>query len=291
MAGYWPWYGLLFAGMVAQSALQVSLPLWAARFVDEFTALRDGSLVGIAGAFLLTVVLRGILTLGTASLATRLGWRCGNRLRRAMAAKLMQAPLAYHRDHNASALADRVETDAKTLQNAISGTLGQLSLNGMLVILILLALIGVDWRIGLVAVAIVLGSLFGMDRLRETGIARWSLARTQQSAAFGLVGQVFADPVQFRALGVVGYVVDLLHHRFDSLRKARVAATRLTQRHLPIRMAVAALLYGEAIGLGEPIGNARRPNRWQCPSRAVLCCNARRADRNACGALGRPAER
>jgi ATP-binding cassette, subfamily B, bacterial len=101
-------------------AIATSLPLSAAivlqRFVDAASKRAPtGRLVTLAGMYALIGFLSSIVTVAVVWRATRLAWQITDGLRHELADQVLQADLAFHRDHTRGDLVSRADDDVTAM--------------------------------------------------------------------------------------------------------------------------------------------------------------------------------
>jgi ATP-binding cassette, subfamily B, bacterial len=108
------------AGYATFLAVATSMPLSAAivlqRFVDAATKGGPTSqLVTLAGTYALIGLLSSIFTVAVVWRATRLAWQITDGLRHELADQVLQADLAFHRDHTRGDLVSRADDDVTAM--------------------------------------------------------------------------------------------------------------------------------------------------------------------------------
>jgi ABC-type multidrug transport system fused ATPase/permease subunit len=152
---------LFFAGI----GLQLTNPLLAKTFIDRASSGAPfGDLVRIAAAFLVVALLTQIATVIEVYVAEDLGWRTTNALRVDLTAHVLDLDAAFHADHGAGELLERIDGDV----SAVAGFFGRFIVHvlGSAVFLagVLALLWREDWRIGALLSGFAVASVLYLTR-------------------------------------------------------------------------------------------------------------------------------
>lgn len=190
-------------------AARVSLPYLAGRFVDDAGAGHSlVQLTWIGVAFLVLGLIDQVLTIAGVRLAADVGWRASNRLRADMLGHALRLDLEYHADNSPGELLERIDGDARELNDLLS-QFGINLLGNLLTILgTVVVLLAMDWRIGLVMVAFTAVALLVFARLRNAAAPYWRHARDATARMYGESEEYFAGLDDVRGNGATGYAVD-----------------------------------------------------------------------------------
>ncbi|HKH10135.1 MAG TPA: ABC transporter ATP-binding protein [Rubrobacter sp.] len=171
LVGVWPFLkqekkrlvGVVFATL-ALTGLEVGAPILVGRFVDALLrGMRaKGELASAAGGFrwmvaalVVAALLRGLLYFKQRALAGRIGQQVAARMREALWVHLQRLPLAYTRRRGPGRILIRFISDTRAVQRLVSQGAVQLSQDLLVIVGVSLALVFINWRMGLV-VALVL---------------------------------------------------------------------------------------------------------------------------------------
>ena len=202
--------------LVVAMALPLAGPILMGRFVDgALDGEATSTLVTIAVAFLATALAGDALQLLVTWLSVRLAWRVGNSLRVDLCRHALGLDLAWHGEHSAGQLIERIDGDVDALTRFSSTAILQLLGNALMLLGVLVVSTIIDWRAGLliaisagIAVGLLVhfrrvavpyydderevqGQLYGdleerldgLEDLRANGGGRWAVQRLQRNSA------------------------------------------------------------------------------------------------------------
>jgi ATP-binding cassette, subfamily B, bacterial len=152
---------LFFAGI----GLQLTNPLLAKTFIDRASSGAPfDDLVRIAAAFLVVALLTQIATVMEVYVAEDLGWRTTNALRVDLTAHVLDLDAAFHSDHGAGELLERIDGDV----SAVAGFFGRFVVHvlgsGVFLLGVLALLWREDWRIGALLSGFAIASVLYLTR-------------------------------------------------------------------------------------------------------------------------------
>jgi ABC-type multidrug transport system fused ATPase/permease subunit len=152
---------LFFAGI----GLQLTNPLLAKTFIDRASSGAPfDDLVRIAAAFLVVALLTQIATVLEVYVAEDLGWRTTNALRVDLTAHVLDLDAAFHAEHGAGELLERIDGDV----SAVAGFFGRFVVHvlgsGLFLVGVLALLWREHWRIGALLTAFAVVSVVYLTR-------------------------------------------------------------------------------------------------------------------------------
>lgn len=220
------------AAVVGLLVVAVGLPVLAqlllGRFVDQAAAgATAGDLTRIALAFGGLLLVANGLQLVVTGLAVRLAWRVGNRLRVDLCRHALALDLAWHGDHTAGEVIERVDGDIEAVTRFTSTAVLQVVGNAAVLVAVAATALIVEWRAGLVLLATVAVAVAVLVRLRSIAVRLHDDEREGLSHLYGDLEDRLGGLEDLRANGAGPWAVDRLHrHSARWWRNARRASLR-----------------------------------------------------------------
>jgi len=228
-----PYRGLLagFLGtLVVTAVLSVQPPLIIGQVIDQAIPNRDTALLTNKALFLvgIGVAIAGI-SLITRWLSATIGERLILDLRTMLFRHVQSMPIAFFTRTQTGALITRLNNDVVGAQRALTGTLGGIVDNGIGVATTLVVMLALDWRVTLIALALLPLFLFPsrivgrrLQGLSRRGMALNAEMNTTMTERFNVSGAMLV-----KLFGVPDRELDAFHDRAD-----RVAAIGVRQAML-----------------------------------------------------------
>jgi ATP-binding cassette subfamily B protein len=150
------WQLVGFVGTIFVAALLALLPpLVFRRLIDTSIANGDTSEVNVlAGILIIAAFTEAALALGERWFSSRIGEGLIFDLRVALYDHVQRLPIAFFTRVQTGALISRMNNDVIGAQRAITGTLGQVISNGIVLATTLIAMLILEWRLTLLAVVL-----------------------------------------------------------------------------------------------------------------------------------------
>jgi len=245
--------------MVAGIATQLVAPPIIGRFID--TAVKGGRhmslapLWTLAGLFIAAAITTQLLQIGATYFSAQLAWGATNRMRRDLATHVLHLDMSYHTATSPGDIIERVDGDVAALANFFSQFVLQI-LGGLLLLLgiLVVLVVGVDWRVGVAmgAVAAVAGLV--MHGMRNISRDQWERVRNAFSAFSAFLEERIAGLEDIRANGGGEHVMRRFAELNRELATSNISATRrgpwiylvasgLFSLGFAISLAIAARLY------------------------------------------------
>jgi ATP-binding cassette subfamily B protein len=214
---------LLFASIV----LQLANPRILQAFIDATSAhAADSRLLAYALAFIGVALAQQAFSVAATYWSERVAWTATNGLRSDLALHCLRLDLSFHKARTPGELIERIDGDVTALANFFSQFVIQILGSVLLLIGVLIALWGVDWRVSLALTLFSVVSLAGILSLRSIAIPFWQADRQASAALFGFIEERLAGTVDIRANGAQPYVMRGLYvhmrERLHAGSKARV---------------------------------------------------------------------
>ncbi|MCE7980590.1 MAG: ABC transporter ATP-binding protein [Caldilinea sp. CFX5] len=207
----WPqWRRLFWLGilLLAGIGLQLLPPQLMGRFLDLATT--SGSLTTLtwlAAWVIGAVLVQQICTVLAAYLGEDVAWRATNGLRDQLMTHCLHLDLAFHHAHTPGEMIERIDSDVTLLANFFSQFVVLILGNLLLLLGVLGLLFQVDWRIGLVGLALALTLLSLLARLRNLGIPSAVAHRQANAELYAYLEERLGGLEDLRANGAVDYTM------------------------------------------------------------------------------------
>ena len=201
---------LLFAGI----GLQLANPQIARTFIDRAEAGEPlEQLVSIALLFLGVAALTQAATVAETYVAEDLGWRTTNALRIDITRHVLELDGAFHGEHSAGELIERLDGDVSAIASFFSRFVVKVLGNGLFLAGLLALLFREDWRVGGLLALFALAALAFM--LRGGGFVglRSKIAREAAADLTGYVEERLAGLPDIKSSGADAYVMRRLDER------------------------------------------------------------------------------
>lgn len=236
---------LLFTGI----GLQLANPQIVRMFIDRAqTGEPFGRLIWIALLFLCVALLSQVATVAETYVAEDLGWRTTNALRADLARHVLELDAAFHAEHGAGELIERIDGDVSAIAGFFARFVVQVLGSGVFLLGVLVLLFHEDWRVGAVLASFTLAALAFMARGGGFVGARARSARQAAADLSGYLEERLGGLPDIKTSGADAYTVRRLHER-QAARFHRVNASEMAGS---IFNAVVGLLFllGTAAALG-----------------------------------------
>jgi ATP-binding cassette subfamily B protein len=235
---------------------RLAAPLVAAEFVTRAvrgdTTLR--SLIWLALAVCAVGLLDQACVVAGTHLGAHLSWGATNRLREDMVGHALRLDLDFHSEHGSGEMIERVDGDARELNNFFSAFAVRLLVNLLLIVGVLVVMTWIDWRIGLSYLAFSAVAIAVFTRVRGVASPAWRRARDANTELYGDAQEWFDGLPDIRANGAEGYVgrrfavgLRRLFHRSRAATALSLGVSHVSQMILLLGatavLALAAILY------------------------------------------------
>ena len=237
--------GLVLAGIV----LDLANPQILRVFIDtatQTTALER--LVTIGLVFLAVAVAAQLIAIAETYVAENVGLTATNALRADLTLHCLRLDPEFLNSHTPGELIERVDGDVGTLANFFARFVVYVVGNGLLLIGLLVALLSIDWRVGLAMSTAALLALVVMNHLRAAAVPHWADARQASADLFGFLEERLAGTEDIRASGATEYVMTRFHERSRRVLRRELLAGLVGSAGF--QSAAALLTIGSAVSLG-----------------------------------------
>jgi ATP-binding cassette, subfamily B, bacterial len=239
----WPRAVLLGVVLCIAIGSQLANPQIAKVFIDRARAGEPfDQLVQIGLVFLGVALLTQISNVLETYIADDLGWRTTNVLRADLTRHVLSLDGAFHSEHGAGELIERIDGDVSAIANFFSRFVVHVLGNAVFLIGVLVALFVEDPRVGSVLAVFVLGALVYMTRGGGFVGRRARETRRAAAALSGFLEERLGGLPDLKSSGADAYVMRRLHQHLGE-RYRRIAAS-----------AMAASLFNGTIGLFFVLG-------------------------------------
>lgn len=220
--------GALGLLLVVAMTLPLLGPLIIARFVD---AAHDGEVAGtlvtLAALYLVVALVAEGLKLLVTWFSVTMAWRVGNRLRSDLCAHALSLDLAWHGEHSAGQLIERVDGDVDALTKFASTAVLNLLGNAVLFVGTLTIVSIIDWRVGILIAVVATAAITVLVSMRRWAVPYRDEEREVQGALYGDVEERLGGLEDLRANGAGAWAVhQLQRHSASWWTIARRASAR-----------------------------------------------------------------
>jgi ABC-type multidrug transport system fused ATPase/permease subunit len=214
--------------LLADLGLQLGLPRVAQGFIDSALAgAALQTLVAIGGAYLAVAIVQNLIWVGWHYVAQDIGLIATNRIRADLTLHCLKLDMSFHNARTPGEMIERIDGDVTQLTNFLSSFLVQLTINGLLLVGVLGALVFVDWRVAVPMIVGVTIAAIGA-RLLTPRLAPLSAKERQASAElYGFLEERLSGTEDIRANGGTAYVLRRHIERTRNLFYAMLKATVL----------------------------------------------------------------
>ncbi|NJM40774.1 MAG: ABC transporter ATP-binding protein, partial [Anaerolineae bacterium] len=214
--------------LLVDLGLQLGLPRVAQGFIDSALAgAALQTLIAIGGVYLAVAIIQNLIWVGWHYVAQDAGLIATNKIRADLTLHCLKLDMSFHNARTPGEMIERIDGDVSQLTNFLSNFLVQLTINGLLLVGVLGALVFVDWRVAapmVVGVAIAAVSA----RLLTPRLAPLSAKERQASAElYGFLEERLSGTEDIRANGGTAYVLRRHIERTRNLFYAMLRATVL----------------------------------------------------------------
>jgi ABC-type multidrug transport system fused ATPase/permease subunit len=211
----------LSAALVLATALPLAGPQLLRRFIDQATSGRPvRALVGTAGVYLAVAVGGQVIAVIATYVASRLAWTTTNRMREDLVEHVLALDLAYHGEHTAGELIERVDGDVTSLGEFLSKFLFQVLGSLLLLVGAVVLVLREDLRIGLALVVFLAFAGTVIVRFQQMTVPLATAEREATAQVIGNLEERLAGAEEIRALGASAHVLN----RFQEVNAAAYRA-------------------------------------------------------------------
>ncbi len=177
-------------------------------FIDTTQTTKETHNLLIAAlAFIFIALVQQVVGVGATYVGENVAWTATNALRAEMAHHCLHLDMSYHNNVSPGELIERIDGDVAELSNFFSQLVIRVLGNLLLMIGILVALLLVDWRIGLAFSVFTAITLYVLNAVRGIAIPFQKKFRESVADLFGYLEERLAGTEDIRSSGAVDYVV------------------------------------------------------------------------------------
>lgn len=247
----WRQSTLLLLLLLGGTGLKLLNPALLGMFID--TALAGGAiqrLIQLALLFIGVALATQLVSVWENYLATNIGLIATNQLRADLALHCLQLDMAFHNNRTPGELIERVDGDVGHLSDFFARFIVDLLGNGILLIGVLIALIRIDWRIGIALTGFALLTLWVTYAMRNVAVARFEQSRQAHAELFGFLEERLSGTEDVRSSGATAYVMRRFYERGRALLRKDLKAHLVGVGSYSIMMVLFAAGTIVALGLG-----------------------------------------
>jgi len=199
---------LLAVLLLSTIGLQVVNPQIMRYFIDATqTSTEMRVLIMAALAFISIAVIQQVVGVSATYVGENVAWTATNALRAELAQHCLQLDMSYHNNASPGELIERIDGDVTELSNFFSQLVIRVLGNILLMIGILVALLFVDWRVGLAFSVFAAITLLALNAVRGIAIPHQKKMRAAIADMFGYLEERLAGTEDVRSSGAVDFVL------------------------------------------------------------------------------------
>ncbi len=165
---------LMSVTLLASIGLQLLGPQILRYFIDTAIAGGPSTSLLLAGLYFIGVTLANqVVSVATTYLSENVAWTATNQLRTDLLAHCLSLDLAFHKEHTAGEMIERIDGDVDALSNFFSRFVVNLLSNALLVLGVLILLFQVNWLVGLAMSTFAALALVILMLIRRRAIPYW----------------------------------------------------------------------------------------------------------------------
>lgn len=201
-------FALLMVLLLGSIGLQVVNPQIMRYFIDAATSgAADRTLVVAALAFMGVAIVQQVVGVGATYVGENVAWTATNALRAELARHCLTLDMSFHNNTSPGQLIERIDGDVMDLSNFFSQLVIRVVGNLLLLLGILLALFGEDWRVGAAFSVFATVTLVVLNRVRGLAIPHQKALRQASADLFGYLEEQLSGTEDIRSSGAVDFVI------------------------------------------------------------------------------------
>ncbi len=203
---------LLSCLVLGSIGMQIGNPQIMRYFIDSATAGKPlGILTAAALLFLGVALLQQVVSVSATYVGESVAWTATNALREDLAAHCLQLDMQFHNDRSPGEFVERIEGDVSEFSDFFSQLVLGVIGNFLLLMGILIALTGINWRLGLGFAMFTVIMLLVLNRVREVTVPCQKAQRDSETELFGFLEERLSGTEDIRSSGAVDYVLCRLY--------------------------------------------------------------------------------
>jgi ATP-binding cassette subfamily B protein/ATP-binding cassette subfamily C protein len=249
----WRQSTMLLVLLLAGTGLKLLNPLLLAWFIDAVVVGGEfARLLQLALLFLGVALFTQLIGVVETYLATNIGLQATNRLRADLALHCLQLDLGFHNNRTPGELIERVDGDVGHLNNFFARFIVEVMGSMILLAGVLIALLRIDWRVG-VALTVFAGlTLLVTYLLRNVAVVHFEQSRQVHAELFGFLEERLSGTEDVRSSGATAYVMRRFYERGRALLRKDLTSHLVGTGSYSIMMVLFAL--GNVLALGISVG-------------------------------------
>ena len=165
---------LMSVTLLTSIGLQLLGPQILRYFIDTAIAGGPSTSLLLAGLYFIAVTLANqVVSVATSYLSENVAWTATNQLRTDLLAHCLSLEMAFHKEHTAGEMIERIDGDVDALSNFFSRFVVNLLSNALLVLGVLILLFQVNWLVGLAMTTFAALALVILMLIRRRAIPYW----------------------------------------------------------------------------------------------------------------------
>jgi ATP-binding cassette subfamily B protein len=199
---------LLAVLLFSSIGMQLVNPQIMRYFIDTTQTSHDARLLLYAAlAFIVVALVQQVVGVSATYVGENVAWTATNALRADISRHCLHLDMSYHNNVSPGELIERIDGDVAELANFFSQMVIRVLGNLLLMVGILIALLGEDWRFGLAFTLFTAATLFGLNAVRGIAIPYQKKNREAIAELFGYLEERLAGTEDIRSSGAVDFVI------------------------------------------------------------------------------------
>lgn len=206
--------------LISSIILQVVNPQIMRYFID--TAMEGAKLqklIVAALGFIGIALIQQVMGVSATYLGENVAWTATNALRAELAQHCLNLDMSFHNNSSPGELIERIDGDVTELANFFSQLVIRVLGNILLMIGILVAMLLIDWRVGLAFSVFASITLIALNAVRGIAIPHQKLLREVMADLFGYLEERLAGTEDIRSSGAVDFVILGLYKLMSKVHK------------------------------------------------------------------------
>ncbi|MBN2501161.1 MAG: ABC transporter ATP-binding protein, partial [Anaerolineales bacterium] len=194
--------------LLSTIGLQILNPQIMRYFIDQATAQAPlNDLVLAAALFIAAALVQQVMGVSATYVGENVAWTATNALRAELAEHCLHLDMSFHNEKSPGELIERIDGDVIEISNFFSQLVIRVLGNLLLLLGIMVAIMFVDWRVGIAFSTFVVIMLFVLNKVRGLAIPHQKAFREANAELFGFLEERLAGTEDIRSSGAVDFVL------------------------------------------------------------------------------------
>ncbi|KAB1928230.1 ABC transporter ATP-binding protein [Micromonospora noduli] len=222
----WRKVGVLVVLLLANIVLELLVPLWLARFIDQALAGAQLAVLQVTALVFLAMALGRQVIVGAAGYVSEdVSWVATNGVRADLAAHCLDLDMSFHKSHRPGELIERVDGDVTALATFFSSFVFEVIGRSLLIFGILTLAFLADFRLGLVLASFAVIGAIALRRIQGVAVPQFKTLRQARADLSGFFEEQLSVTEDLRASGARPYAMSMLAGLLKQYRVANRKAS------------------------------------------------------------------